>query len=157
MPALVGSDLNVVFSASVSPADQAGGLGFVGVNIDLSGGRVAAITGFEFCCRVTGADLANLQFAQFAIFRDIALSVNNPIGPQVSGITQVVNALSSTVADRTVARQFMTPLRLDNASRFACLGQGLFGAALGAGITLTLSVFGQSFRQGDQPFPLEFR
>ena len=158
MPSAIITELNRSFFAFMSPAEVAAGTAFLAINIDLAGGKVALIEGFEYSTRVAAADRPNLTTPQVQAFRDLSLVEGVDLAVQIgSSPFFLINSTNPETGQITIHREYPNPIRMENASKYTIVGQALFAVAPGAGFVSTFAVYGRLVQQGEKTFPLGLR
>jgi hypothetical protein len=154
--AAAGSNLNRLIVANVSLADQAAGLQWVALNLDLSVEQNARIYGVDFAANVIGADYNNLTFTQLIIFRNMNLDIALSNAQTALG-EQLYQSWNEFLPQRVFHREWITPWRLEGPGRYAVFGQMLF-SALAAPYQALLTVSGEIVsKSGDKGFPWDLR
>jgi len=151
--ALVGSLLNKAFGTNVTAADQAAGLGYVGINIDTTVGNTVLIDGLEFFVLATGADYNNLLFTNVQIVRDLIL---NPAIPLQPGNDTLFTAVSDNISERGIRRNFTQPIVLDKGFYFGIFGQAVYSAFVGP-VPYAIAAYGRNISPGSGQAPIVLR
>lgn len=145
MPAAMGNQLNRVVIASITPADQAAGTNFVGINLDATSGSGYYLDSIEFGADLTAmADFNIIKFVTVQLTRNLILDPTIGIGLQLLGAERMTVSLSDKLQQRSLIRYFIPPLELARDARYAIHGSIDFSAAPAGNATSFFQAIGRA-------------
>lgn len=155
MPAAIGSQLNKLVSAAVSPAETAAGLSFAVVNLDATYGSGYLVDGIDFSLRFNNlADAANVFIISLTINKNVVLNGNTSLASQVGQAEVLWGKSGEVTTQRSLTRLFIPPFQLPQGAPYAIVGDYGLNPPPAGSVGMHIVVTGRPMPGGYAPIQL---